>query len=104
MTQLCLTPLIFCLGDFSAQLIGDDDFDPHRSLRSVIIGLVIAIPSHEWFLFLGRRFNYSSSPALSLGAKVAVNQAFYTRRYSTSISLRSMASSPGRGFGLPLTE
>lgn len=80
-TQLCLTPLIFCLGDFSAQMIGDDDFDYHRSLRSVIIGLVIAIPSHEWFLFLGRRFNYSS-PSLSLGAKVAANQTFYTPMFN----------------------
>jgi protein Mpv17 len=80
-TQLCLTPLIFCLGDFSAQMIGDDDFDYHRSLRSVIIGLVIAIPSHEWFLFLGRRFNYSSS-SLSLGAKVAANQTFYTPMFN----------------------
>ncbi|CAG8947299.1 unnamed protein product [Penicillium salamii] len=76
-TQLCLTPLIFCLGDLSAQMIGDDEFDHHRSLRSIIIGLVIAIPTHEWFMFLGRRFNYSS-PSLSLGAKVAVNQAIYT--------------------------
>ncbi|PLB46872.1 hypothetical protein P170DRAFT_477733 [Aspergillus steynii IBT 23096] len=80
-TQLCLTPLIFCLGDFSAQMIGDDDFDYHRSLRSVVIGLVIAIPSHEWFLFLGRCFNYSS-PSLSLGAKVAANQAFYTPMFN----------------------
>lgn len=80
-TQLCLTPLIFCLGDISAQMIGDDDFDYYRSLRSVIIGLIIAIPSHEWFLFLGRRFNYSS-PSLSLGAKVAANQAFYTPMFN----------------------
>ncbi|GKZ33182.1 hypothetical protein AbraIFM66950_002971 [Aspergillus brasiliensis] len=76
-TQLCLTPLIYCLGDFSAQIIGNDDFDYHRSLRSVVVGLFIAIPSREWFLFLGRRFNYSS-PSLSLGAKVAVNQLLYT--------------------------
>ncbi|KAE8393514.1 hypothetical protein BDV23DRAFT_149334 [Aspergillus alliaceus] len=81
MTQLCLTPLIFCLGDFSAQMIGDEDFDFHRSLRSVIIGLVIAIPTHEWFLLLGRRFNYSSH-SLSLGAKVAANQAFYTPMFN----------------------
>ncbi|KAJ5201319.1 hypothetical protein N7449_006122 [Penicillium cf. viridicatum] len=77
-TQLCLTPLIFCVGDFAAQMIGDDDgFDYHRALRSAIAGLVIAIPTYKWFLFLGRRFNYSS-PALSLGAKVAVNQTVYT--------------------------
>ncbi|KAI3003335.1 hypothetical protein CBS147346_5475 [Aspergillus niger] len=76
-TQLCLTPLIYCVGDFSAQMIGDDDFDYRRSLRSILIGLVIAIPSREWFLFLGRRFNYSSS-SLSLGVRVAVNQLLYT--------------------------
>ena len=59
-------------------MIGNDDFDPRRSLRSIVVGLVIAIPSREWFLFLGRRFNYSHSPTLSLCAKVAANQLFYT--------------------------
>ncbi|KNG80572.1 hypothetical protein ANOM_010829 [Aspergillus nomiae NRRL 13137] len=78
LTQLCLTPVIYCIGDFSAQMIGDDDFDPRRSLRSIVVGLVIAIPSHEWFLFLGRRFNYAYSPTISLCAKVAANQLLYT--------------------------
>ncbi|KAI9933762.1 hypothetical protein MW887_004834 [Aspergillus wentii] len=76
-TQLCLTPLIYCVGDFSAQMIGDDGFDYRRSLRSIVVGLVIAIPSRQWFLFLGQRFNYTSS-SLSLGMKVAVNQLLYT--------------------------
>ncbi|KAL2825677.1 hypothetical protein BJY01DRAFT_241510 [Aspergillus pseudoustus] len=80
-TQLCLTPLIYCLGDFSAQMIGDDDFDYRCSLRSMIIGLVIAVPSYKWFLFLGQHFNYRS-PALSLGAKVATNQLFYTPMFN----------------------
>ncbi|OGM47337.1 hypothetical protein ABOM_003853 [Aspergillus bombycis] len=80
--QLCLTPVIYCIGDFSAQMIGDDDFDPRRSLRSMIVGLVIAIPSREWFLFLGRQFNYAQSPTLSLCAKVAANQLFYTSLFN----------------------
>ncbi|KAL5364637.1 hypothetical protein BJX96DRAFT_188001 [Aspergillus floccosus] len=77
LTQLCLTPLIYCVGDSSAQMLSDDSFDYRRVVRSLVIGLVVAIPSHEWFLFLGRRFNYRSA-SLSLGAKVAVNQLFYT--------------------------
>lgn len=76
-TQLCLTPLIYCIGDLSAQTISGDGFDYRRSLRSLVVGLVIAIPSREWFLFLGQHFNYRSS-ALSLGAKVATNQLLYT--------------------------
>lgn len=76
-TQLCLTPLIYCIGDFSAQTVGDDGFDYRRSLRSIVVGLVIAIPSREWFLFLVRRFNYNSS-SLSIGLKVALNQLLYT--------------------------
>jgi protein Mpv17 len=57
-------------------MIGNDEFDQRRSLRSIIIGVIVSIPSYEWFLFLGRRFNYRSS-VLSIGAKVAVNQLFY---------------------------
>lgn len=78
LTQLCVTPVIFCIGDFSAQMIGDgDDLDYYSSLRSIVIGSVIAIPTYKWFLFLGRSFNYNSFP-LSLGAKVTANQAIYT--------------------------
>ncbi|KAB8277124.1 hypothetical protein BDV30DRAFT_234925 [Aspergillus minisclerotigenes] len=101
-TQLCLTPLIYCLGDFSAQMIGDEDYDYHRSLRSFVIGLVIAIPSHEWFLFLGRRFNYSS-PSLSLGAKVAAYQIFHIPMFNVYF-LHFMGSSSGRGFGVQSKE
>lgn len=78
LTQLCVTPVIFCIGDFSAQMIGHgDDFDYYSSLRSIIIGSVIANPTYKWFLFLGRSFNNKSFP-LSLGAKVTANQAIYT--------------------------
>lgn len=76
-TQLCSTPIIFGVGDLSAQTIGDDEYDLARSLRTIIIGAVISIPSYKWFLLLGRHFNYSST-ALSTGAKVAVNQFVYT--------------------------
>ena len=80
-TQLCSTPIIFCVGDLSAQMLGGDDYDPHRSLRALIIGAVISIPSYEWFLLLGRHFNYSSV-VLSTGAKVAVNQLVYTPMFN----------------------
>lgn len=76
-TQICSTPIIYCLGDYSAQVIGGEEYDLHRSLRSVIVGAVTSIPSYHWFLFLGRHFNYSST-MLSTGAKVAVNQLIYT--------------------------
>ncbi|ENH66590.1 Protein SYM1, partial [Fusarium oxysporum f. sp. cubense race 1] len=50
-TQLCTTPLVYCVGDLGAQAI--------------------------WFMFLGHRFNYESAP-LSTGVKALVNQAIYT--------------------------
>ena len=76
-TQLWSTPIIYCIGDLSAQALGDDDYDPHRSLRAIAIGAVISIPSYLWFIGLGKRFNYPST-ALSIGAKVVVNQLIYT--------------------------
>ncbi|KAL3496462.1 hypothetical protein BJX62DRAFT_232570 [Aspergillus germanicus] len=80
-TQLCSTPLIYCIGDLSAQLLSGEPYDAHRSLRSAIIGLVTSLPSYKWFLFLGRQFNYpggSSAAIRSTGAKVVVNQLVYT--------------------------
>lgn len=76
-TQLWSTPLIFCIGDLSAQGIGDDDYDPQRSIRAIAVGAVISIPNYMWIIALGNRFNYSST-ALSIGTKVAVNQLVYT--------------------------
>ncbi|SPO01540.1 related to glomerulosclerosis protein Mpv17 [Cephalotrichum gorgonifer] len=75
-TQLCVTPIIYVLGDLSAQAIGGGDYDPHRTLRAIVIAAVVAIPSYQWFMFLGRHFNYSS-PALSTAVKVVVNQIVF---------------------------
>lgn len=41
------------------------------------IGAIAAIPGYNWFLFLGRNFNYTSK-YLSVFTKVAVNQAVFT--------------------------
>ncbi|KAL3447743.1 hypothetical protein BJX65DRAFT_90653 [Aspergillus insuetus] len=77
-TQLCSTPLIYCIGDLSAQLLSNEPYDAYRSLRSLITGAVTSLPSYRWFLFLGRQFNYPSSAIRSTGAKVIVNQLVYT--------------------------
>ncbi|KEF51715.1 uncharacterized protein A1O9_12350 [Exophiala aquamarina CBS 119918] len=46
-------------------------------MRNITIGAVAAIPSHKWFLFLGRNFNYCSA-MVSTWIKVVVNQLVYT--------------------------
>ncbi|KAL4912869.1 hypothetical protein BDW62DRAFT_214681 [Aspergillus aurantiobrunneus] len=52
LTQLCLTPVIYCIGDFSAQMIGnDDDFDHRRTIRSFIIGLLLYTPLFNVYFF-----------------------------------------------------
>lgn len=76
-TQLCTTPLIYCTGDLSAQMIGGDGYDLSRTLRNLAVGAVISLPSYKWFMLLGRHFNYPSA-ALSTAVKVLVNQAVYT--------------------------
>lgn len=80
-TQLCSTPLIFCLGDYAAQLAGGSVYDPHRSASSLLIGAAISIPTYEWFMFLGRHFNYPSMLA-STAVKVVANQFLYTPAFN----------------------
>ncbi|KAJ1333221.1 protein Mpv17 [Microdochium nivale] len=53
-------------------------YDPYRTLRSMTIGGLAAIPGWHWFLFLSNSFNFPQSRALSILVKVAVNQAFFT--------------------------
>ncbi|TVY31956.1 Protein SYM1, partial [Lachnellula occidentalis] len=76
-TQFWSALVVFFLGDLSAQSITDEEYNPARSLRAIIIGAGAAIPSYKWFLFLGNSFNYSSK-TLSLATKVIVNQALFT--------------------------
>ena len=76
-TELCTMAVIYSLGDLSAQMNSVDDYDVHRTMRSITIGIVAAIPSRKWFLLLGRNFNYSSKIA-STTTKVVLNQLIYT--------------------------
>lgn len=48
-TQLCSSLIIYFCGDLGAQYIGSDDYDPRRTLRALIIGVVCSIPSYRWY-------------------------------------------------------
>ncbi|KAI9745835.1 MAG: hypothetical protein M1818_000516 [Claussenomyces sp. TS43310] len=76
-TQFCTSLVIYFLGDLSAQSIGDDEYDPVRAGRALVISAGSSIPSYKWFLFLGNHFNFASR-ALSLGTKIVVNQLAFT--------------------------
>lgn len=80
-TEVCSMALIYCVGDLSAQMFSADGYDVHRTMRSITIGVVVAIPSHKWFLFLGQNFNYSSA-MVSTSTKVVVNQLVYTTLFN----------------------
>ncbi|KAI0593636.1 hypothetical protein F4775DRAFT_492098 [Biscogniauxia sp. FL1348] len=90
-TQIATSLVIYLCADLSAQRMsasssaapatsssaGKATYDPARTARSLVIGGAAAIPGYWWFSFLGRSFNYAGSRALSVAAKVAVNQAVY---------------------------
>lgn len=80
-TEICSMVLIYSAGDLCAQIIGGDGYDARRTLRSITIGVVIAIPTYTWFRFLGRNFNYSSALVSTL-TKVVVNQLIYTNFFN----------------------
>lgn len=82
-TQFFSALVIYCVSDISAQTMGgDDDLDPSRTARSLVIGGVAAIPSYLWFMFLSHHFNYASR-ALSLLTKIVVNQVVFTPTFNT---------------------
>ena len=103
MTQLSSSLTIYFLGDLSAQYVtsktstvpvssdaNEDatitttqfDYQPDRSLRALVIGGISSIPSYNWFLWLGRNFNYPSH-ALSICAKIVVNQSVFTPLFNS---------------------
>ncbi|KAK0620049.1 hypothetical protein B0T14DRAFT_429593 [Immersiella caudata] len=81
-TQLCSSLVIFFASDISAQSMGGRDYDPTRTVRSLIIGGVSSIPSYKWFVWLSHSFNYASR-TLSLLTKVAVNQVLFAPTFNT---------------------
>lgn len=82
-TQFFSALVIYCVSDISAQSISsDDDLDPSRTARSLVIGGIASIPSYLWFMFLSHNFNYSSR-ALSLLTKIVVNQMVFTPTFNT---------------------
>ncbi|KAK3956658.1 hypothetical protein QBC32DRAFT_202477 [Pseudoneurospora amorphoporcata] len=76
-TQVATSLVIYLFSDISAQRMGGRDYDPKRTVRSLIIGSICSIPSFKWTLWLSNSFNYSSR-ILSLGTKVVVNQICFT--------------------------
>ena len=86
-TQLESTLVIYYLGDLSSQTISsnaflDDQYEPIRGLRAMLIGSIASIPGYKWFLFLGNNFNYRSH-LLSICTKVLINQTFFTPVFNT---------------------
>ncbi|CAK7265429.1 hypothetical protein SEPCBS57363_001579 [Sporothrix epigloea] len=77
-TQLLSALVIALCADMSVQRMNrGEPYDPKRTVRSLIIGAISAIPIYKWFVFLAHNFNYSSR-VLSLATKVSVNQIVFT--------------------------
>ncbi|CAI6093019.1 unnamed protein product [Clonostachys chloroleuca] len=81
-TQFFSVLVIYFISDRCAQTIGGDEYDPKRTLRSLIIGGGSAIPSYLWFVWLSHSFNYSSH-ILSIATKIVVSQLLFTPTFNT---------------------
>lgn len=87
LTQWETTLVIYFLGDLSAQTVQSNFFseakyEPIRGLRAMVIGGIMSIPSYNFFLWLGRNFNYSSH-LVSLGVKILVSQICFTPLFNS---------------------
>ncbi|TEA17361.1 Protein SYM1 [Colletotrichum sidae] len=76
-TQFVSSLVIYFCADLSAQNMSGNEYNPERTVRSLIIGAISSIPSYKWFIFLSQNFNYTSR-LLSLATKVVVNQMCFT--------------------------
>lgn len=48
-TQVGSLVVIWCCGDLLAQSMEEEDYNPWRTLRHMVIGAVVAIPSYKWY-------------------------------------------------------
>lgn len=49
-TQVATSLVIYFFSDISAQRMGGRDYDPKRTVRSLIIGSISSIPSFKWYV------------------------------------------------------
>lgn len=47
-TQTITSMFIFLIADLGAQSMNDDEYDPSRTVRNIIIGAGTAIPAYSW--------------------------------------------------------
>lgn len=47
-TQIGSLVVIYACGDLLAQSFEGEDYDPWRTLRNMIIGCIVALPSYKW--------------------------------------------------------
>ncbi|MCJ1421296.1 hypothetical protein MMC32_007658 [Xylographa parallela] len=94
-TQFCTSLAIYFCGDLAAQSMENEEYNPWRTVRNIIIGGICSIPSYKWFIYLGVSFNYTSK-ALSLGIKVIVNQIVFTPIFNSYFfGMQSLLSGDG---------
>ncbi|VBB84493.1 Putative Protein SYM1 [Podospora comata] len=81
-TQILTSLFIFLCGDISAQSIGGDEHDFGRTARALFIGGTSSVPSYLWVVYLSNSFNFASR-ALSIAARVVVNQIMFAPLFNT---------------------
>ncbi|KAI1763319.1 hypothetical protein GGR53DRAFT_498040 [Hypoxylon sp. FL1150] len=81
-TQVVTSLFVYLAADLSAQRIGGREYAPERTGRNLVVGVVAAVPSYTWFIWLSRNFNYPSH-ALSIAVKILVNQTFFTTAFNS---------------------
>ncbi|KAH8680547.1 hypothetical protein BX600DRAFT_543290 [Xylariales sp. PMI_506] len=82
-TQLATSIFIWFCSDLTAQTIDGKEYDPWRTLRSISIGGIAAIPAFCWFRWLGTSplFKFDSVN-ISIAARVAITQAVFTPTFN----------------------
>lgn len=106
LTQLESSLLVYYLGDLFSQVIDtnifvDGDYRPIGGLRAMLVGGIIAIPSYQWYMFLGRNFNYALGHWTGVTIKVLISQTVFTPLFNIYFfGMHSLLS----GAGLRETE
>ncbi|KAK9468023.1 hypothetical protein V1512DRAFT_260593 [Lipomyces arxii] len=84
-TQMLQSLVVGCLGDSISQLIiaPDEEYSPFRTVKVMLTGSVLSLPTFRWFLFMGRHINHSNK-YVSVAMKVVANQLFFAPLFLSS--------------------
>lgn len=84
-TQVLQSMAVGFIGDSLSQLVisPENEYQPLRTVKVLLTGSILSLPTYRWFLFMARRINHPNK-FVSLAMKIVANQTCFAPFFLSS--------------------